>query len=142
MPRDAAVNDLMMFYGSLQKGERPYDKLNLAQMLDFVGDCTLRGDLRDMGWHPACVAGDAVVHGGLYRIRDAAVVSILDAFERYDPNDPDGSLYLRVRMQLIEPDLEVWTYIYNQDVTGRPVIKSGHWLQHKRDTNKTEEYGG
>ncbi len=142
MTREAVAGDLMMFYGSLQKGERPYDKLNLAQMLEFVGDCTFRGDLRDMGWYPACVPGDRIVHGGIYRVLDAAVVGILDQFERFDPKDRQGSLYLRIRMQLLDPDIEVWIYMYNQDVTGRPVVESGHWLQHKRDTNKTEEYGG
>lgn len=142
MPRDAVVNDLIMFYGSLQQGERPYDKLNLARMLDYVQDGTFRGDLHDMGWYPACVPGDGIVHGGIYRIRDVGVVDILDQFERYDPKDPDGSLYQRIRVQLVDPDFETWTYIYNRDVTGRPVIESGHWLQYKRDMNKTEEYGG
>ena len=52
------------------------------------------------------------------------------------------SLYLRVRIRLLSPDVEVWTYLYNKDVTGRPVVESGHWLQYKRDTNKAEDYPG
>ena len=142
MAGDVVVNDLIMFYGSLQRGERPYEELNLAQALDFVQDCTFRGDLRDMGWYPACVAGEEVVHGCLYRICDVAVVARLDIFERYDPSNPGTSLYLRVRIRLLSPDVEVWTYLYNKDVTGRPVVESGHWLQYKRDTNKAEDYPG
>jgi gamma-glutamylcyclotransferase (GGCT)/AIG2-like uncharacterized protein YtfP len=142
LAQDAVANDLIMFYGSLQRGEPPYDKLNLAQMLDFVQDCTFRGDLRDMGWYPACVRGNAIIHGGIYRIRDAGVVDVLDEFERYNPADPEGSLYLRIKIRLLSPDLEAWTYIYNQDVTGRPVVESGHWLRHKRERDSPSDAGG
>ena len=127
-----AENDLIMFYGTLQRGETPYFKLNLAESLEYIEDCTFHGDLRDMGRHPACVAGKSIVHGEVYRIRDVAVVDTLDAYERYDPNDLEGSYYLRIRMQLLSPDIEVWTYIFNQDVSAHPVIESGHWVQHKR----------
>lgn len=136
-----AADDLIMFYGSLQRGEPPYDKLNLAQMLEFVQDGTFRGDLRDMGWYPACVSGGAIIHGGIYRICDAAVVSVLDHFERFNPADPVGSLYMRTKLRLVSPDLEVWTYLYNQDVTGRPVVACGHWLNYKRDRDSAGDPG-
>ncbi len=136
------TNDFIMFYGSLQRGEFPYIDLNLGEMLKFIDVCTFKGDLRDMGAHPACVDGNSIIHGELFKITDPKVVGVLDKFERFDPNDKQGSLYLRVEVQLLSPKQTAWTYIYNQDVAGKPTIPDGHWLRHKVATKNTSVFRG
>lgn len=70
-------------------------------------------------------------HIALYAVADDAVLVRLDAFEEYDPDDPDGSEYLRRRVRLAEPDLDAWVYVYNRDVAGRPRVESGDWRRHR-----------
>lgn len=140
-------NDLMFFYGSLQRGEFPYQHLGLASMLAFVGDASFAGELRDMGQYPACKLGTNTVHGELFKVTDVKVADILDRFERFDADDVEQSLYVRQRITLHDSALkahsrQVWTYLYNQDFSLRPIIKSGHWLAHKRACQDRADFKG
>jgi gamma-glutamylcyclotransferase (GGCT)/AIG2-like uncharacterized protein YtfP len=70
------------------------------------------------------------VHGELYRLEDADILSILDHYEGYDPDQPATSLFVRRRISLIEPaDQEAWVYWYNGPVDGKPRLPSGDWRQ-------------
>ncbi len=142
MAEQVKESDLMVFYGSLQRGEYPYNHLNLQAMLEFVDDVTFHGELRDMGQYPACKAGENVIHGELFKVTDLQVAAILDKFERYDENDIATSLYTREKVTLIESGVQVWTYLYNQDFSSCPVIESGHWLEHKRATYSRSDFTG
>ena len=54
--------------------------------------------------------------------------------ELYDPDDPAGSLYIRKRARLTQPDRDAWLYEYNRDVSGMSSIPSGDWKSHCRET--------
>lgn len=133
-------NDLMFFYGSLQRGEYPYKHLELASMLEFVDSVTYPGELRDMGQYPACKPGNTAVHGELFKVTDVKVAAILDHFERFDEADLKESLYLRERITL-DSGVQAWTYLYNQDFSDRPVIESGDWLAYKKAAKRDDFTG-
>lgn len=63
----------------------------------------------------------------LFELDDAQVMARLDAYEGYDPEDSERSLYLR---QLIEvPDIgAAYIYEYNQHVKGGARVENGDWL--------------
>jgi gamma-glutamylcyclotransferase (GGCT)/AIG2-like uncharacterized protein YtfP len=67
------------------------------------------------------------VHGELIAIQSADLIKALDVYEDYDPNDPAGSLYLRVRADTLDGSTHVWTYQVNRPTNGFPVISSGDW---------------
>lgn len=133
-------NDLMFFYGSLQRGEYPYKHLELASMLEFVDAVTYSGELRDMGQYPACKPGGTAVQGELFKVRDVKVAAILDHFERFDETNLEQSLYLRERITLVS-GVQAWTYLYNQDFSDQPVIESGDWLAYKKATQRADFKG-
>ncbi|MEH6442551.1 MAG: gamma-glutamylcyclotransferase family protein [Oceanospirillaceae bacterium] len=143
-----AKNDLIMFYGSLQRGEYPHISLKLSAKLEFVDNCTITGNLFDMGQYPACVQGEGVVHGELFKVTDSTVLETLDHFERYDAGNLQQSLYIREKVSLISPakyaidNINVWTYIYNQELINNIAIHHGHWLNYKQETNNNSDFKG
>jgi hypothetical protein len=50
-----------------------------------------------------------------------------DRYEGYDPNDPDGSLYIR------RPYEDGWIYEFNRHPPPDKVVQSGDWLAYKRE---------
>ena len=92
----------------------------------------------NLGHYPGLVcsrsAGDEAV-GELYRVEDKSVFKVLDKFERYDPQDPEGSLYIRRFIRLLEPHSDAWTYIYNRPSEGHPRVSSGDWRAYVEHTN-------
>jgi gamma-glutamylcyclotransferase (GGCT)/AIG2-like uncharacterized protein YtfP len=104
------------------------DHLGLSDRVRYVGPCLCRGELFDLGDSPGLRPGDARVVGELYAVLDSATFTRLDEFEGFDPVQPRESLYLRERVELIEPrKTQAWIYIYNHvpDASGR--IVSGDW---------------
>jgi len=122
-------------YGSLRRGLPAHGALDLARDLIHAGPCTLRGALVDLGDYPGLIGGTGTVCGELYEIADDSALLRLDAFEEFRSDDVSGSLYLRQKTRLITPDRHAWTYVYNRDFTGAPVIASGDWITHLEETN-------
>jgi gamma-glutamylcyclotransferase (GGCT)/AIG2-like uncharacterized protein YtfP len=120
-------------YGSLLAGMGGQEELGIGEQLRFVGPCEIRGSLFDLGEYPGLLLGSGVVHAELYEIADAAALPRLDEFELYDPDDPAGSLYIRKRARLTQPDRDAWLYEYNRDVSGMSSIPSGDWKSHCRE---------
>lgn len=51
----------------------------------------------------------------------------VDAYEGYDPNNPEQSLYIR------KPYLDGYIYEYNRDVAELEPVESGDWLEHLKE---------
>lgn len=94
----------------------------------WIGPCRIPGRLIDCGAYPALVDGPGEVVADLFEIADDALLAALDAYEEYDPADPDGSEYRRVKRALLARDGEAWTYVWNRAPGDLPVIESGDWL--------------
>lgn len=61
-----------------------------------------------------------------------SLLGALDEYEGFLPDDPQGSLYLRVSVPVALAEgrsLECWAYAYNRDVTGLEPIGSGDYLK-------------
>lgn len=118
-------------YGTLRPGGGALERVGVAEQVRRIGPCVLHGHLYELDWYPGFVEGEGRVAGELLEVPNDAALAALDAFERYSPADPDGSLYLRKRVWLIEPQCEAWTYIYNRPVDNAPHVEGGDWLAWK-----------
>jgi gamma-glutamylcyclotransferase (GGCT)/AIG2-like uncharacterized protein YtfP len=91
------------FYGTLVAGSGNQVATAAQALLSDMGPATVSGQLHAVpdaeGWFPVLLPGDGVVHGRLYAAGadfDAAELARLDAYEDFDPDSPDSSLYVRM----------------------------------------------
>ncbi len=125
------AGDWLALYGSLMRGLGAMEELGIVDGLRFAGPCRCSGELFDLGDYPGMRPGSASVFGELYAILDAGVLDLLDAFEEYDPAAPRSSIYLRERIELVEPrDTLAWIYVYNRVPDAGQRIPSGDWRAH------------
>lgn len=131
----------LVFYGTLMAAYPTLDRLDIRGRLEPAGPCLVRGALYDLGWYPGLVPGERLIRAELFRARDPAVLDILDRFEGYDPADPAGSEYLRREINLHEPRLAAWVYLYNRPVEGRPLVSTDDWAAHLDRRRATDPRG-
>ncbi|HWO41662.1 MAG TPA: gamma-glutamylcyclotransferase family protein [Candidatus Eisenbacteria bacterium] len=105
--------DCIAFYGTLMASHGLQQKLGVKRSLRFLGPCTVRGALRNLGAYPALVEGNGVVNAELYEVLDPAAFKSLDDYEGFDPSRPEGSLYVRRPVRLQHPEVDCWVYYYN-----------------------------
>lgn len=117
------------FYGSLMRAFETQQALKIEHQLQWIQPCTLHGQLYDLGDYPGLTHGAGHVSAELYEILDPRVMSVLDAFECYDPSNPRDSLYTRSCVRLAEPNLDAWVYFYCQKPKPSQHIAHGDWLQ-------------
>jgi len=133
------------FYGTLMRGLGGLDELGIEGELRYLEPCSCAGALHDLGAYPGLVASPSEprstdrVQGELFEILDVRIMATLDAFEGFDPNSPDDSLYTREDAELPEPAGErAWLYLYNQPLpTPDPAatrIDGGDWRSHVAQT--------
>jgi gamma-glutamylcyclotransferase (GGCT)/AIG2-like uncharacterized protein YtfP len=120
------------FYGLLNPGHGPFERLGLADALEFVGPCRIRGRLYDLGDYPALVRGEGMAEGRLYRIRDPRVLKPLDGFEAVVRDVPKASEYLRRPIRLDDPAVTAWVYIYNRRPPPGTRVPDGPWRPQER----------
>ena len=97
------------------------------------GACVIPGRLLDLGDWPGLIDGPGRVAGELYAIADPAVLPRLDAFEEYDPADPEGSLYVRETVRLIDPPCDAHVYRYAGARDGCALVPGGDWRAWKEE---------
>jgi len=102
---------LFFFYGTLVAGSVNATAQAVHRRLRPLGAATARGRLHAIGdpagWYPALTPGDDAVHGRLYETLptfDAAALAALDAYENFDPAQPDASDYLRRGLRVRDDD--------------------------------------
>ncbi|MDQ2727061.1 MAG: gamma-glutamylcyclotransferase [Actinomycetota bacterium] len=118
-------------YGSLRRGlALPYQPPDLDRLLGDRGPCLIAGRLVDLGAYPGLVGGQGQVVADLCGLPDEATLAVFDDYEGYDPDQPVTSRYLRIRVRLIEPGVDAWTYLYNQAWTPEMLVGSGDWHRH------------
>lgn len=77
---DSGAASLLLVYGTLMRGF-PLHRL-LEGRAAFVGEGAVRGGLYDLGAYPGAVpAGNGLIRGEVYRVRDPALWSVLDSAE-------------------------------------------------------------
>jgi gamma-glutamylcyclotransferase (GGCT)/AIG2-like uncharacterized protein YtfP len=121
--------DAIAVYGLLRAGESGFARFGLANAFKPLGPCVIPGELWDLGAYPGLVAGPGQVVGELFELTDVAIVPKLDAFEDYWPDEPERSRYDRVKVRLMEPDLDAWVYVWRLGLDEAVPIPGGDWLK-------------
>lgn len=143
---------LLAVYGTLRRGCRNHHVLaGSRHVVDGVVDGLLFEVPTPIGRAysypllvvpPAGAPDEGVTNGVLvevYLVEDAQVMAHLDALEAYDPDDPAGSEYVRVRVPLVGGSVavgRVQVYAY-AGRAGTPeagtAIATGDWRAHAGD---------
>lgn len=117
------------FYGSLMQHFEKQKQLKVTHQLQYLQDCVIHGRLYDLDQYPGLVLGEGLVKAELYEVLDPRVMPILDAFEGYNPKQPEKSYYIRNCVRLASPDVDAYVYFYRAALQAAPIIDSGDWLQ-------------
>lgn len=118
---------LLAVYGTLMSGQSYDGRPDVETLMRSRGPCRIPGTLYSEGDYPWLVHGPGEVAGELYEVLDDATFALLDAYENEGHHTADGSgHYARVRVRLLEPDVEAWVYAWEGAERGEP-IDDGDW---------------
>ncbi len=127
---------LLFVYGTLRGQLSRFLPPILHDAIHSLGRAYYRGRLYDLGAYPGVVPDpDRIVHGelyGLHRARAAHIFTYLDAYEGYDPAQPEAGEYRRVQDTVLLPDgrsVLAWIYLYQGDLSQARLISSGDYLR-------------
>ncbi len=131
----------LFVYGSLLATLRLPAHGLLHPDASFVATGWVTGRLYDTGAYPALVTAggaDERVNGELYALdpaRAGTLLARLDRFEGHLPDDPQNSLFRRVRTEVMLEESGkalAWVYRYTRSVEELPVISSGDYGAYRR----------
>lgn len=133
--------DCIFVYGTLRRGERAdLSKQFYNYGVDFLSGDKINALLYHLGSFPGVklypldevefTDEQPTVTGEVYRIRDASITAILDAYESYRPDTPELGLYNRCKVPS-ERGRTVWVYTYNHPVIEEQRIESGDWCKNR-----------
>lgn len=118
-----------MVYGSLRRNEQAH---RFMRNTEFVEEVRLPGyDLLALGWYPGIVPNpdnkEGVV-GEVYSFADDGLLTDLDAYEGYNPNYEDRSLFIRREIEVSGKPTFVYEYNSKNHAFGLDSkVPSGDW---------------
>ena len=124
----------LFVYGSLRSGFQSPAYEYISRYFNLVGEAKVQGALVDLGPYPAAVPlnDDHFIVGELYRIKNenefSWALGQLDDYEGLNVEYDELPLYRREIVPVFlndQPPVAAWTYWYNGDVSGKPIIPSG-----------------
>lgn len=118
-------------YGSLTRFGGKQAEANIDQRLDYVGSCEIPGQIVDLGDYPGLIESEGQVQAELFKSSDPEVFLLLDKFEKFSPDDPKASLFLRKCVWLPSCGRDCWVYYLNGPRENAVVIPSGDWQEHR-----------
>ncbi|HLT63710.1 MAG TPA: gamma-glutamylcyclotransferase family protein [Pseudohongiella sp.] len=114
---------LVVVYGTLKRGMCNHHLLSGA---DFLGEDCLHGiTLYDLGPYPGAKAEQSEGIGVEVYAVTAAELEQLDLLEEYRAEAPEEGEYTRVAVETAYGP--AWIYLYNPDVSNKPVQRWGSW---------------
>ena len=112
----------LFIYGTLHPDRAPQEIRGVVDRLRPIGSGTVRGELHDLGEYPALAPRGKrqPVSGALFALpEDPAALRMLDAYEEFDPQKPETSLFRRrkrvVTLQNGRKERH-WVYVYNREL--------------------------
>lgn len=126
-----AGTDLLFVYGSLRCGAGHDMGAWLRERATACGAATVAGRLYAVGWYPALVAGEGVVHGELYRLHHSGEdLRVLDVYEEVRGRDDDEYERLLAEVRPASgPPVQAWVYFYRRPVAALRRVTTGDWLK-------------
>ncbi len=135
----------LFVYGTLRKNLiGSLDNSELRQImreLKFVGTGFANGQLYDLGDYPGAILAenfDTKILGEVYQLDDPkAVLTVLDQYEGFIPNELESSLFARVKENVTMIDgsqIEAWMYAYNDWVATGKLIKDGDYADYLKQS--------
>lgn len=133
------MSDYLFIYGTLLPGRAPSRLAAVLATLQPLGPGSMRGRLYDLGRYPGAISDPTTagrIRGEVFGLPDArAVLKMLDAYEGYNPAQPDESLFVRAQRPVSLADggkIRCWVYLYAQDPGKAPVVHHGDYRKLKR----------
>ena len=124
----------IFFYGTLMRGFELRRRTAIDSSLRLVGPGAVRGALYDLGPYPAVVRAEGTVRGEVYAVTDPGrLLPLVDAVERYLPDDPARSEYVRAAAPVALDGAgrcTAWIYFYAQPLVGAVRIPSGDYREY------------
>lgn len=121
--------NILAAYGMLRPDAAQTAPAHIMSKLSPVGTGKIAGQLIDLGGYPGLTPGNGEVICALLRLAGADGWRALDAFEDYNPDDPQRSMYIRRPTLLLGQGMAVQAYWWNRSPTAGPVITSGDWIK-------------
>ena len=124
----------IFFYGTLMRGFDLRRRTAIDPLLRLVGQGVVRGALYDLGPYPAAVRAEGTIRGEVYAVTDPVrLLPRVDAVERYLPDDPARSEYVREAAPVAldgAARCTAWIYFYAQPLDGAVWIPSGDYREY------------
>ena len=128
----------IFLYGTLLPDHAPAEIADIAQRLRPVGRAFVRGRLYDLGEYPGAIldpSSDTMIVGKVFELPDdRGMPAKLDWYEGFDPSEPDGSLFVRMKSSVTLDEggeLQCWIYVYNREPGEAPLMADGKYSQWK-----------
>jgi gamma-glutamylcyclotransferase (GGCT)/AIG2-like uncharacterized protein YtfP len=136
--------ELVFFYGTLMTPFNRPGRQRVDRHLAYVGGGSISAALFDLGIYPAAVpASEGRVLGEVYEMTEPdAVLPVLDEIEGYRAEEPEASLYTRIKTRVTLHTgavVDAWAYFYNAPLGRAPRIESGDYLEHLGRTAKRRD---
>jgi gamma-glutamylcyclotransferase (GGCT)/AIG2-like uncharacterized protein YtfP len=120
----------ILVYGSLRRAQAAH---RFLRNTDFVEEVRVPGyDLLALGWYPGIVPNPENKEGfvgEVFELRDSDVETLanLDAYEGYNPDNEQGSLFLRREIEVNGQPTLVYEYNGARHVGFADKVVSGDW---------------
>lgn len=124
--RPLAEPDRLFVYGTLMRGHSAHRLMSPG--LRFLGPARAAGTLYDLGPWPGFRPGEGIAEGELYAIDEPTALTRLDEWEGIDPAAPEVGEYLRGVVDLSEPAVRAWVYVYRGSIADAPRVR-GRWRE-------------
>lgn len=130
------MTEFIFVYGTLRPSQAPPEMKEVVGRWKPAGAATVLGQLVDLGDYTGAVLDantTSRIIGEVYELpNDPAMMATLDEYEGFDADEPETSLFCRVKTQVklaSGGNQPCWMYVYNRDAaeqasrTGREVNK-------------------
>ncbi|MGZ4049342.1 MAG: gamma-glutamylcyclotransferase family protein [Bacteroidia bacterium] len=135
---ESALSKQLFVYSSLRKGFHQHAYDYITHFFSLVSPAKVKGIVSDVNGELFATAGDgkSFIKGELYKLNDehdfSYVFGQLDDYEGLIVEQDEQPLYRRELVKVYTDDDEAtnaWIYWFNGDVSGKPVITSGDFVE-------------
>jgi len=134
LPKVWKMSDYLFVYGTLLPEYAPDEISEAVDQMQVIGQGQIRGRLYDLGDYPGAIldrSSDAMISGWIFELPDDEdIISSLDQYEGFYPDEIPRSLFIRTRTQALllnGRELECWVYVYNGIPHPSSLISSGQY---------------